>query len=228
MNIALRPRNPHRMRLLKPVHRNGPGDRDALMEAVALCLADARAGRIRRDAHGDLRALDAGKGMAISILGEDVDRGIGDDDMAGLIVDALDRPVATRDEADVVEDGLSAIASMLETRDPEIQIHCPSPWQESNAWTSVRVGGMGATSGRRSVDIAVAPDVEALLPDMTTAALRMGKLVIGTGWWTGWTTPLCQDDVVQLVPDAMEAVRRLAALAALTGPTALTHPETNA
>lgn len=222
----MRMRHPDRLRLLATSFGDDAGDEGALLIAIADVLADARAGRIDRGATGDVLARRSC--LSITFHAESLRPGIERSDLAAVIVDAIDRPFATRDQARTVVAGLSAIASILETDDAKVGIRSPVPWQDAIAWVSHNPARIADFDQPHRIEIGIDPEMDALLPDMTVVSIRDGTLVLDTGWWGGWRIPPFPSDILEPMPDTMETVRRLAALAALTGPTARTHPETNA
>lgn len=220
----IRMRHPHRLRLLATSSDDDAGDEATLLIAIADCLADARAGRIDRGATGDVLAVRSC--LSITIQAESIRPGIDRRDLADVIVDALDRPFATREQARTVVAGLSAIASMLETDDPRVGVRSPVAWQDAIAWGSDHPDRLRDFDQPNRIEIAIDPDVDALLPDMTVVSMREGTLVLDTGWWSGWRIPPFPSGFLEPIPDTMEAMRRLAALADLTA--RVPHVATNA
>jgi hypothetical protein len=210
----IRMRHPHRLRLLATSSGGDPEDDAGLIVAIADCLADARAGRIDRRENGEIIAV--GSCLWVTMQMESIRPGIEDGDLADVIVDALDRPFATREQARTVVAGLSAIASMAETDDPRIGVRTPAAWQDAIAWGSDNPDRLRDFDKPNRIEIAIDADVDAILPDMTVVSMSEGTLVLSTGWWGGWRIPPFPSDFLEPMPDTMETMRRLAALAALT------------
>lgn len=216
-------RHPDRLRLLHLQHGGAPGDVEALETAIAACLKDARAGRIRRliteDAlkvqheprrrmrNDDALAIDAD--VPMTICSESVRPQLAEDELPRAIVDALDRRRATDDEAEVVMAGLAGVASMLDCTDPRIGVQCPVPWLDSIAYGDLDPVRTHDPDLPNRIEIPIDPQIDAILPDMTIAILRDGTLILAARRWRGWRQSPIPDAEWMPMPDTMEALRAI-------------------
>lgn len=196
----------------------------AVAASLRSALEGARAGLVTRA--GPNRFV-IGREVLIVDLMTDRHRRIPEDvdmaDIARQIVDSIDRPIVTAASLRVLHEGLGGIAAFADTDQVHVVVRTATPWRTAYACgcpCPMRSGKVTATHWHATVECAIDPGTEALLPDVVVAGLDGTHLRLQAYSWGGSHDPYVHDmgDGTSLrangIPDAMTALRALEALRA--------------
>jgi hypothetical protein len=104
---------------------------------------------------------------------------------------------------DVIEQALRAMAGMVETDAATVLVEAPTPWQGAAVTLSkdpMRTAAWTRIVGR---DVALDPEMEALLPDVVVVGGTLTEMTLNPIGWTGMRTRML---------DPMDTLRAVAEL----------------
>jgi hypothetical protein len=190
-----------RHRILLVNEDSSRDDRKAVLDGIGTALSAADRGDVERMSTRHLWVGRAGpsirlKGEAATTLARDVDP-------SALLLECLDRPVGNARVRDVIEQALRAMAGMVETDAATVLVEAPTPWQGAAVTLSkdpMRTAAWTRIVGR---DVALDPEMEALLPDVVVVGGTLTEMTLNPIGWTGMRTRML---------DPMDTLRAVAEL----------------